>query len=150
MAISLSSRGSSYSRAIEAELTALFRRYAKKDIFFMMKRKASEESTAIRVTRGSSNVFKDLGLPNPGERLAKAQFASLIDDVIRERRLTQRDAAALMGIDQPKVSHLLRGSLTGLSTQRLTGFLTALGRDVEITVRAAPKSRKCGRLRVTA
>ena len=116
----------------------------------MTKRKASAEPAEIRVTRGSGNVFKDLGLPNPEERLAKAQLASLIDDVIRERGLTQQDAAALMGIDQPKVSHLLRGRLSGFSTQRLIGFLTALGRDVEITVRAAPKSRKRGRLHVAA
>ncbi len=116
----------------------------------MTKRKASGVPAEIRVTRGSGNVFKDLGLPNPEERLAKAQLASLIDDVIRERALTQQDAAALMGIDQPKVSHLLRGRLSGFSTQRLIGFLTALGRDVEITVRAAPKSRKRGRLHVAA
>lgn len=104
----------------------------------------------IAVTRGSGNVFADLGLANPEERLAKAQLASLIDDVIRERGLTQQEAAMLMGIDQPKVSHVLRGRLSGFSTQRLIDFLTALGRDVEILVRAAPKSRKRGRLHVAA
>jgi predicted XRE-type DNA-binding protein len=104
----------------------------------------------IAVTRGSGNVFADLGLSNPEERLAKAQLASLIDDVIRERGLTQQQAAMIMGIDQPKVSHVLRGRLSGFSTQRLIDFLTALGRDVEILVRAAPKSRKRGRLHVAA
>lgn len=102
------------------------------------------------MTRGSGNVFADVGLPNPEERLAKAQLASLIDDVIRERGLTQQEAATLMGIDQPKVSRVLRGRLSGFSTQRLIDFLTALGRDVEILVRAAPKSRKRGRLHVAA
>src|SRR4051812_18086130 len=93
---------------------------------------------AIPVTHGSGNVFADLGLPNPEERLAKAQLASRIDDVIRRRKLTQRQAAALIGIDQPKVSHLLHGRLSGFSTQRLIDFLNALGQDVEIVVRAAP------------
>ena len=116
----------------------------------MAKRKASDEQDDIPVTRGSGNVFADLGMSNPEERLAKAQLASLIDDVIRERALTQQDAAALMGIDQPKVSHLLRGRLSGFSTQRLIDFLNALGRDVEIVVRAAPKSRKRGRMHVAA
>ncbi len=116
----------------------------------MAKRKLIHEQHDIPVTRGSGNVFADLGMSNPGERLAKAQLASLIDDVIRELALTQQDAAALMGIDQPKVSHLLRGRLNGFSTQRLIDFLNALGRDVEIVVRAAPKSRKRGRLRVAA
>ena len=116
----------------------------------MAKRKPSNEQDDIPVTRGSGNVFADLGMSNPEERLVQAQLASLIDDVIRERALTQQDAAVLMGIDQPKVSHLLRGRLSGFSTQRLIDFLNALGRDVEIVVRAAPKSRKRGRMHVAA
>ena len=74
----------------------------------------------------------------------------MIDDVIRERGLTQRQAATLMGIDQPKVSHILHDRLAGFSTHRLIDFLTALGRDVEIVVKPAPKSRKRGRLLVAA
>ena len=104
----------------------------------------------VSVTRGSGNVFADIGLPNPEEHLVKAQLVSMIDDVIQARGLTQEDAATLMGIDQPKVSHLLRGRFRGFSTHRLLEFLTALGRDVEIVVRAAPKSRKRGRLHVAA
>ena len=117
------------------------------------RRRAAAEIAAIDeipVTRGSGNVFADLGLPNPEERLAKAQLALLIDRAIRERGLTQRAAAALMGLDQPKVSHLLRGRLRSFSTQRLLHCLTALGRDVEIVVTPAPASRKRGRLRVAA
>lgn len=110
----------------------------------------AERVDAIPVTRGSGNVFADLGLPNPEERLAKARLASMIDDAIRERGLTQRKAAKLMGIDQPKVSHILHGRLAGFSTHRLIDFLTALGWDVEIVVHPAPKSRKYGRLLVVA
>jgi predicted XRE-type DNA-binding protein len=55
-----------------------------------------------------------------------------------------------MGIDQPKVSRLLRGHFGGFSTQRLIDFLTALGRDVDIVVRSAPRSRKRGRLSIAA
>ncbi len=107
-------------------------------------------NTAIKVTRGSGNVFADLGLANPEERLAKAELALAISRVIKERGLTQREAAALLGIDQPKVSHVLRGRLADFSTERLMNFLTSLGRDVEIVVRPAPKSRKRGRLHVAA
>ena len=116
----------------------------------MAKRKASPASPEIPVTRGSGNVYADLGFENPAEELAKAQLASLLDDVIRERGLTQLAAATLMGVDQPKVSHILHGRLGGFSTQRLMEFLTALGRDVEIVVRPAPRSRKRGRLHVAA
>jgi predicted XRE-type DNA-binding protein len=103
---------------------------------------------AIPVTRGSGNVFADLGFPNPEEHLAKAQLVSFIDDVIRERKLTQRQAAKLMGIDQPKVSHILSGRFAGFSMHRLMDFLTSLGCDVDIRVKPSPKSRKLGRLRV--
>ena len=102
------------------------------------------------VTRGSGNVYADLGFEHPEEELAKAQLAIMIDDVIRERRLAQRAAAKLMRIDQPKVSHILHGRLGGFSLERLLDFLTALGRDVDIVVRPSPKSRKHGRLRINA
>jgi predicted XRE-type DNA-binding protein len=83
---------------------------------------------------GSSNIFADLGLPNPAEHLAKAELASRINGIIRQRRLTQAATAQLPGIDQPKVSRLLRCHLTNFSTDRPIHFLNLLGRDVEIVV----------------
>ena len=110
-------------------------------------------SNRIEVEEGSGNVFADIGLPNPEERLAKADLAIRIDEAIRARRLTQSRAAHILGIDridQPKISRLLRGQLSGFSTERLMHFLTLLGRDVEITVKPAPRSRRQGHLRVVA
>ena len=95
----------------------------------------------IRVQVGSGNVFADLGLPNPEEMLVKAELASKIGEIIEARSLTQIDAAEILGIDQPKVSALIRGRLTGFSTERLFRFLNALGSDVEISVRPKPESR---------
>jgi predicted XRE-type DNA-binding protein len=103
---------------------------------------------AIRVEESSGNVFADIGLPNPEERLAKAALAIRIASAIRARRLTQSHAARILKIDQPKISRLLRGQLSGFSTERLMLFLTLLGRDVEIVVKTAPRSRRQGRLRV--
>jgi len=105
---------------------------------------------AIEVEEGSGNVFADLGLPNPEERLAKAGLAVRIAGVIRARRLTQASAARILKIDQPKISRLLRGQLSGFSTERLMQFLTLLGRDVEIVIKRAPRSRRRGRVRVIA
>lgn len=96
----------------------------------------------IPVTVGSTNVFADLGYRNPTEALAKAQLASRIADTLKTRGLTQADAAKLLGVDQPKVSALLRGQLRGFSYERLLRFLTALGCDVRIIVTAAPKTRR--------
>lgn len=97
---------------------------------------------------GSGNVFADLGVPNPEEALAKAELASKIANLIRDRRLTQAKAAKLLGIDQPKVSNLLRGHLTGFSIERLLRFLLLLGQDVRITVEAAPPHRRQARVLV--
>ena len=94
----------------------------------------------VPIERSSGNVFADLGLKNPEELLAKAELVQRIADIIAERKLTQVRAAKLLGIDQPKVSALLRGKLDGFSTDRLFRFLNALGRDVEIVIRPAKHS----------
>ncbi|SRR6266849_1330362 len=104
----------------------------------------------IEVEEGSGNVFADLGLSNPEERLAKAGLAIRITAAIRARRLTQASAARILRIDQPKISRLLRGQLSGFSTGRLMHFLTLLGRDVEIVVKTVPRSRRQGHMRVIA
>jgi len=107
-----------------------------------------KRKTAIAVTAGSGNVFADMGLPEPEEELTKAQLASHIRQVIGRRRLTQIKAAALMGIDQPKVSALLNGRLANFSSERLMRLLTALGQDVEIIIKAKPRNRAQGRISV--
>jgi predicted XRE-type DNA-binding protein len=107
-------------------------------------------SNRIEVEEGSGNVFADISLPNPEERLAKADLAIRIGEAIRARRLTQTRAAHILRIDQPKISRLLRGQLSGFSTERLIHFLTLLGRDVEITVKPAPRSRRQRHFRVVA
>jgi predicted XRE-type DNA-binding protein len=107
-----------------------------------------ERETDIPVTESSGNVFADMGLPEAEEELTKAQLASHIRQVIKRQRLTQVAAAAVMGIDQPKVSALLNGRLSNFSSDRLMRLLTALGQDVEITVRAKPRGRAHGRIRV--
>lgn len=109
---------------------------------------ARRKDDTEKVRAGSGNVFADLELPEPEEELTKAQLASVIRRTIKERRLTQVRAARLMGIDQPKVSALVHGRFANFSSERLMRLLTALGRDVEITVRPAPKSRKIGYIRV--
>ncbi len=95
------------------------------------------DGAPVSIEESSGNVFADLGLKNPEELLAKAQLVQRISDIISERKLTQARAAKLLGIDQPKVSALLRGKLEGFSTDRLFRFLNALGRDVEIVIRPA-------------
>jgi predicted XRE-type DNA-binding protein len=91
------------------------------------------------IEESSGNVFADIGLPDAEERLTKAGLVVQIKDIIRHRRLTQAKAAALLAIDQPKISRLLRGQLAGFSTERLIQFLTLLGQDVMIVVKPASR-----------
>jgi predicted XRE-type DNA-binding protein len=89
----------------------------------------------------TGNIFEDLGLANPGERLARAELARVIRKIVRERGLTQ--AAALLGVKQPDVSDLMRGKLARFSMERLERFLNALDMEVRIQIgpRAAGKSQ---------
>lgn len=109
---------------------------------------AGKHEDAVPVIEGSGNVFFDLGVAEPEEALAKAQLASLIREAIKRRRLTQAQAAVLTGLDQPKVSALVNGRLSGFSSDRLVRCLTALGQDVEIIVRRQTRTHARGHLRV--
>ena len=95
----------------------------------------------------SGNVFADPNLPQADDLLAKAELVAKIIAEIQRRRLTQSQAAAILGIDQPKISALKQGKLSGFSIERLMRFLLSLGRDIEIIVKENAKSRSA-RLRV--
>jgi predicted XRE-type DNA-binding protein len=89
-----------------------------------------------------------LGFAEPEEELTKAQLASHLREAIKRRRLSQVAAARIMGVDQPNVSALLNGRIANFSSERLMRLLTALGQDVDIMVRAKPRNRARGRIRV--
>lgn len=91
-----------------------------------------------------NNVYADLGLPEAEEMLVKAQLATKIGEIVRRHKLTQIQAAELLGITQPKLSGLLRGQFRGISEAKMLECLTRLGRDVEIIIKSAPNSRSEG------
>jgi predicted XRE-type DNA-binding protein len=99
----------------------------------------SKAAKADRVVAGSGNVFADLGLADADQELMKARLTLQIARIIKERGLTQAQAAKILGVHQPNVSALARNRAGTFSVGRLMEFLTALGQDVEITVRAARK-----------
>jgi predicted XRE-type DNA-binding protein len=100
---------------------------------------------------GSGNVFADLGFsPDDAEELtAKSTLILAIKAVMTERTLTQKQAAKVCGTDQPTLSKVLHGRMESVTLDRLAHWLTALGQDVEITVRPAPATRHA-RLHVAA
>ena len=89
--------------------------------------------TKIKTEKSSGNVFKDLGLPNSEELLAKAEIACQIGVLIKKKKLSQAKVAKLLKITQPKVSLLLNGKLKGFSLEKLLRFLNILGQNVKIS-----------------
>jgi predicted XRE-type DNA-binding protein len=110
-------------------------------------KKMREDET---ITRGTGNVFADLGYADAEERQTKLSLAYTLNDVIARRRLTQAATAEKLGINQPKVSALANYRLDGFSVERLMTFLTALDRDVEIIIKKKPRSRNAARISVIA
>ena len=100
-----------------------------------MKRK-----TRIPVKESTGNIFADLGFANPEREQLKARLTVQIYRLVKQRCLTQTEAGEILGIKQPHVSSLMRGHSGAFSVERLLDFLTALGQDVEITVRPTSKN----------
>jgi len=103
-----------------------------------------------KITRGSSNVFADLGFADAEERQTKVMLVHAINSIIEELGLTQAKAASLLDAAQPKISALAHYKLEGFSVERLMTYLTALDRDVQIVIKKKPRSRAAGRISVDA
>lgn len=99
----------------------------------------------IKVEKGSTNVYEDLGLAESAEMQVKAALAAKIAEIIKYRHLTQVQAAEILGIPQPKLSGMLRGQFRGISEAKMLECMNRLGRDVEIVVRKSSRSRIIGR-----
>jgi predicted XRE-type DNA-binding protein len=113
-----------------------------------MKKTQITNHRQIMIEKGSGNVYADLGYPDSEDMLIKAQLVTKIAEIIRQRRLTQAQAAKLLRLTQPKISRMLRGEFRGISERRLLQCLTRLGRDVQIVVKPTPRLRAEGRLTV--
>lgn len=111
------------------------------------KRKRTHSQGENTVTPSSGNVFADLGLRDADELLAKADLVHAIRQVVSSKKLSQRAAAAVLGVAQPDLSKLFRGRLEGFSIERLVRMLNALDQDVRIVVQPKPASRRRGTLR---
>jgi len=101
-----------------------------------------------KIEQGSTNVYADLGLENAEEMLVKAQLTTKIGEIIKRRKLTQVQAAELLGMTQPKLSNLLRGQFRGISEAKMLECLTRLGRNIEIVVKPAGRSQSTGHVSV--
>jgi predicted XRE-type DNA-binding protein len=108
----------------------------------------SNRSNRVHSLNSNGNVFADLGLPHPEQELLKSRLTLQIYRLIKERGLKQAEAGKILGIQQPHVSALMRNRAGSFSVERLMEFLTALGQDVEITIK--PTRGQRGEMSVVA
>ena len=85
---------------------------------------------------GSGNVFADLGLEDADELYARSQIGFHVHSILNDRKLRQREIAALLGVKQPEVSHLMNGHFSRFTTDKLLDFLKRL--DRKVTIRISP------------
>lgn len=102
----------------------------------------------IDIEESTGNVYADLGMPDPEKMQVKAQLATKIDEIIKDRQLSQQKAAKVLGISQPKLSKMLRGQFRGISETKMLDCLARLGRDVQIVVGPARHNTAAGRIGV--
>lgn len=102
----------------------------------------------IKIEKSSGNVYADLGMADAAEMVVKAQLATKIGEIIKNRKWSQQQAARVLGLTQPKLSKMLNGQFRGISETKMLDCLTRLGRDVKIVVGPARRAAQAGRVAV--
>jgi len=102
----------------------------------------AKKTEAVEV--GTGDVFQALGFADAGERKLRVQLAMRLNDLIKDRKLTQASVAEIFGIPQPHVSELRNYKLSRFSSERLLHFITLLDKDVEIVIRPKAASHAAG------
>jgi predicted XRE-type DNA-binding protein len=115
-----------------------------------MARAGASKAKARDISRGSGNLFADLGFPDAEQRQTRLRLATALKPILHAQRLTQAAAAARLGLNQPRVSALRNTRLEGFPVERLITLLNALDQDIEIVIRAKPRSRAAARISVVA
>lgn len=98
----------------------------------------------------SGNVYADLGNEDSAEMQIKAKAVRMLASLIADSGMTQNEVADVLGIDQPKISRILRGHFRGLSLEKIMGYIITLGNDIEITVHKKHETESAGHFHITA
>lgn len=101
------------------------------------------------IVKSTGNVYADLGLPDAETMLVKARLAAVIGEILSAKGLKQREAAAILGMTQAKLSQLLNGRFRGISEAKMMDCIARLGRDVRIMIgQERPRRKRSGRVEV--
>jgi predicted XRE-type DNA-binding protein len=93
----------------------------------------------IEFEESSGNIFADLGLKDADELYARAQIGFGVFEILKNKKLKQREIAEVLGIPQPEVSHLMNGHFSRFTTDKLLDFLKRL--DRKVTIKIGPHRR---------
>lgn len=104
----------------------------------------------VNITKGSGNIFEDMGFTNPRDELLKANLTARISAILQEKKIKQKEAAKILNIDQPKVSALKNGRYTGFSVERLLDLLLSLEQDIDIIIKPTERKNHQGEIHVFA
>jgi len=96
-------------------------------------------SERLRITRGSGNVFRDIGFDkDEAENLKlRAELMMRIEDYYEKRGITQAQAAKALGLTTPRFNALLKGKITLFSLDALVNIATRAGLSVRLQVKKA-------------
>lgn len=98
----------------------------------------------------SGNVYEDLGKADSADMQIKAKAVRVLAMYIVKSGMTQIEVAQALGIDQPKISRILRGQFSGLSLEKIMSYMLVLGNDIEVTVHVKPNTGTAGRFQISA
>ncbi len=90
------------------------------------------------ITKSSGNVFIDLGY-SPEEAAILQMRADLmvkLRKTIQARKLTQANAAKMLGVSQSRISDLIRGKWEKFSLEMLVTLATRAGMQVSLKTAA--------------
>jgi len=104
----------------------------------------------VKIIKSSGNILEDMGFENPRNELLKANLTARISSILQKKKIKQKIAASLLGIDQPKVSALKNGYYTGFSVERLLSFLLALEQDIDIIIKPNKNNHRPSEIHVLA
>jgi len=90
-----------------------------------------------RITRGSGNVFEDLGFSaaEAANLQLRSQLMTELMDRLQAAGLKQAAAARHLGVTQPRISDLMRGKIDRFSVDTLIALLGKAGAEVRLLVK---------------
>jgi predicted XRE-type DNA-binding protein len=95
----------------------------------------------LEVTRGSGNVYRDLGHANADVKQLKALLAAEILKALDRERLSVRQAQVRTGIAAADFSRIRNADLGRFTLDRLMSIINRLGSRVEVRLKVRPASR---------